>query len=460
MSNENPPQGQGQNEERGSSRIFDWFFSRGVTIPILVFALLILAGLLLFGIHPWYVLQGAVESYRQAQLKDAIVEHHVELGNSFLNVGRPEAAAAEYEEALKVAPTNARVQLSVRKSELYRQIRDREYDGATMQDRLTRLEEVSPNDFTGDFSDIHLSHLRTLEGDISRDPGKAEGLYQEATSLNPKNSYAFAALSIVYDQQGRPEEALEMAEKAYNMADQHPEYQNNRAFVLYENKRYEDSIVAYTKILDEDPEFLTPYFELPIVYRVVGDVRIARDLQTGFIEQFLEDEEQAKELAKLEKNKGILFYPTQSGRPVYLSKDPEKKYYAYYSAALTSYLLGDEEEAEERVNQARGVSVPTTSKAEVKRLMEHDVQTLQEQDRFRAKADNFQEEFLDQEETAPVAAAGGKTETKASKAEVKAGGAQVKTLPSTGGADIAALLGLGAAALLVGGVLLAHRIIR
>jgi LPXTG-motif cell wall-anchored protein len=65
-----------------------------------------------------------------------------------------------------------------------------------------------------------------------------------------------------------------------------------------------------------------------------------------------------------------------------------------------------------------------------------------------------------------AAAAGPKAEAKAGKAEAKApeakaGGAEAKALPKTGGvAGAASLLGLGAGALLVGGGLLARRIIR
>jgi hypothetical protein len=168
-------------------------------------------------------------------------------------------------------------------------------------------------------------------------------------------------------------------------------------------------------------------------------------LQTYLIEELLEDEE----LASLEKNKGGLFFPTQSGDPVYLSKDPEKKYYAYYSAALTSYLLGDEAEAEERVDQAGDISIPTALKSEVNRLMKYDIQILQEQDRFNAKAGDFKNEFLNQEEIELVAATGGKTGAKAG----KAGGTQATTLPSTGGTDSVALLGLATALLVVGGLL-------
>jgi LPXTG-motif cell wall-anchored protein len=45
-------------------------------------------------------------------------------------------------------------------------------------------------------------------------------------------------------------------------------------------------------------------------------------------------------------------------------------------------------------------------------------------------------------------------------AQAKAGAAQAKTLPATGGLDIASLLGLGAGALLVSGGLLVRKIIR
>jgi hypothetical protein len=63
------------------------------------------------------------------------------------------------------------------------------------------------------------------------------------------------------------------------------------------------------------------------------------------------------------------------------------------------------------------------------------------------------------------AAAGPKAETKAGKAEAKAGeakagGAAAKALPATGGLDSLPLLGLGGAALLLGGGLLARKMSR
>ncbi len=390
-------QGQEPNGDKSSARlarVFRWILSQGVTIPLLLSALLTLAGLIWFSIPPWRILQGAVHSYREAELKDDIVEHHLELGDSFLNVGRPEAAKAEYDEALKLDPTNALVQLSFRKTELLAQILERNFDPATVYEQILQLKNVGSADLPNAFNDKHLSHMLSFEGDIflDYDEEEAERLYEEAASTNPQNPYPVAAVADLYMRQHKIDEALIRYKKAHQTATWHPQYQSNLAYALYENKQYEEAAEQYEDLLDWDPGLLQGYFELPKVYLVLGNLEDAYLIQRDLVESLVDDEK----LTSLEKNKGRLFYLTDSqSSSVHLPSNTEKKFYAYYSIALTSYLLGKEEEAEEYVSRARDVPISSYSKSEVIRLMQHDIRILQEeQEGLVDKTDEFKSEFL------------------------------------------------------------------
>jgi tetratricopeptide (TPR) repeat protein len=396
-------QAQEQEEKKmGVSRLFDWIFSRGVTIPVLLSVLLILGGLIYFDIPPWRVLQGAVDSYRQAVLKDALINRHLEAGNAFLNLGRPGAAKIEYEQALKLDPTDAWIQLSVRKAELFTQIREgTDYDRAAMYEKIAQLSKLDLNDYNDDPSqeeqklyDVHMSHMRVFEGDLlaSYRPDRAEELYNEAISLNDKNSYAFFALGVLYDGQNKPEMALEKFEEAYEMKPYNSEYHSNYAYALYENKSYEKAEEEYLDVNLWDPYFLTTYFDLSKVYLVQGKIYEANFYQERLIE-LLEDER----VTSLEKNRATIYYATPpSPYPVYLPGLAEKKYYAYYSVALTAYLLGKEDNATGYVNQTGDVSMDDLAKSEIKRLVEHDIETLKEEQggRLATKAEKFKQQFL------------------------------------------------------------------
>jgi hypothetical protein len=90
------------------------------------------------------------------------------------------------------------------------------------------------------------------------------------------------------------------------------------------------------------------YHDLAQLYRLTG----FRDLETSdlissidYYEQFIDMLEDEK-ITSLDQNKGGLVFTTgPDSPPVYLVENPELRYYAYYSIALTYYLLGQTEDA-------------------------------------------------------------------------------------------------------------------
>ena len=106
----------------------------------------------------------------------------------------------------------------------------------------------------------------------------------------------------------------------------------------------------------------------------------------------LEDEE----VTSQEKNKVAITLTTgPDSYPVYLYENPEMRYYAYYSMGLTSHLRGHTGEAEAYVNEAGSIRIDPYVESEIQRLMEYDIKLLlEEQQQFKARADDFRAKFL------------------------------------------------------------------
>ena len=108
----------------------------------------------------------------------------------------------------------------------------------------------------------------------------------------------------------------------------------------------------------------------------------------------LEDEK----VTSLEQNQGgITFTTGPDSYPVYLYENSEKRYYAYYSMALTAYLLGQTEDAERYVNEAKDIQVNPTIKPEIDRLLKYDVKVLEEEQPWlKEYANQFRGKYLTQ----------------------------------------------------------------
>jgi hypothetical protein len=89
------------------------------------------------------------------------------------------------------------------------------------------------------------------------------------------------------------------------------------------------------------------------------------------------------------------FVATGSGEfTVGLAEDPEKRYYAYYNMALTSYLMNKTWEAESYTNKAQAIQMNPDVKSEVKRLIDYYIDRLKEEQNYDTKAEEFTAQYL------------------------------------------------------------------
>lgn len=113
---------------------------------------------------------------------------------------------------------------------------------------------------------------------------------------------------------------------------------------------------------------------------------------------------QDEQLTSLDRNQGSYSFTIGTARDnpglggwsaVYLHKPSEQLYYAHYGLALTLHLMGRTEEAENHVHIANDLQTNSSMEADVKQLMQYDIDKLQEEkEQFSDTADHFREEFL------------------------------------------------------------------
>jgi tetratricopeptide (TPR) repeat protein len=350
----------------------------------------LLMGWALYGTSPLHSLERIAHEQRQQDREEAQADskkemgaYYVDLGNSLLNMGQAEAAQAEFENALEVDPLNTEAHEGALQADLFMYIQGEDYDKGIAERKLDELLERYPND----------THLWTFMGDVFSYYYNEEALksYQKAVEINPKNAYAYSGMASIYYDEGKYDKNLEMAEKAYDLAPWDSTLQHNYANALYAKGRYKDALGIYEDLTFWDWQYMGAYHDLAQLYRLTGDLESAQWSYEQFIDM-LED----KEVTSLEKNQGGFTFTTGPDTyPVYLYENPEFRYYAYYSVALTSYLRGRPGEAESYVDKARDIQIDPYVESEIERLMEYDIKLLlEEQEKFEPRANEFRSTFL------------------------------------------------------------------
>jgi tetratricopeptide (TPR) repeat protein len=318
---------------------------------------------------------------------------------------------------LQLDPRNADAEAGLAKAELFIPIEEKYYDPSVAAQKLAQfLQErhVNPKTCEGKVPDQSFirdilglkpkedranTHVYALLGDLAQANQTAQTpldnamtCYEHAISLDKGNSYAYFGKGVVYHQNGKPEKALKMYDLALDKSPNNQEYLNNRAYALYaanEDKgAIEDAITINEEINTWDPWFLTSYFDVIHMYRVREELTKAHAKELQLIE-LLENEA----VMSLERNQVDFFYEYGGSDPVRISGYSAKRYYAYHGTALTTYLLGNEKEAQKYKDRAMNLNLDTGIESQIKRLIEFEIQALQDEHN-RVQCENFREKFL------------------------------------------------------------------
>jgi tetratricopeptide (TPR) repeat protein len=389
-----------------------WVIIHAVGLGLVMSVFLVLAGVLFYGVDPFQIIERPVASYQQEQFEEQMVDRHLTLANRLLNIGQPSIAKGEFEQALKLDPTNTEAELGVAKCDLFISILEQDYNLEVMEQRIqTLMDEVSQEQLQKDTHWLTRltsmltstseqprgdTHGHTLLGHIFRqsDPQRALHHYDKAIENDEneaKNATAYYSKGAIFEGQGRLDRALRMYNKAHSIAKWNPLYQQAMAYVLYEQQHYKRARAKFENLVHWDPQYLWVYSDLALVYQLLGYTKIADFYQTQLI-ALVEDEN----VISLEKNRGTLAFNTRIG-PIYLSQSEEKLYYVYYNAAWTSHLLGNKKNTEELVDTAEEYGLDTDREWEIKQIIDDNIAvylSVNDERRIAKKAQTFRSEFI------------------------------------------------------------------
>jgi tetratricopeptide (TPR) repeat protein len=379
--------------------------STWVVFFALLSGLTLLVGIARYDVGPFHTLERVGREQKQAEKQESLAKLHVDLGNSLLNVGQAKEAKAEFERALELDPFNRSAEMGTLKSELFESVEAEEYDSAVIGPKLDELVKERPDTHVYAFRGT-LRYFEVIPPDRSLPEEEQAKPYQPALSdlkqavkRNASNAYAYDSMGSIYYDLGQFDEYLEMAEKAYRLSPRDPLIKHDYANALYANKRYNDAIKEYDEIRFMDEQYMWAYHDLAQVCRLI-DVTDKNQYvyylsySQRYYEQFiamLED----KEFTSLEKNQAAFTFTTgPNSYPVTLYENPEMRYYAYYGIALTSYLQERPEEAESYVSKAEAIQIDPALESEVKKLLEYDINLLQEEQQWLRGATAFSKKYL------------------------------------------------------------------
>ena len=218
---------------------------------------------------------------------------------------------------------------------------------------------------------------------------KAAINYQKAIDKDRSVAAAYEGLGLVYALQNKHNLALKNLKEAANLSEWNLKYQNNLACEYYTSKNYKQAISLYTNILTLNRNYIEAYFICSNCYLCIGDLENARRLQEMQI-KLLED----NSTENLTYNQNPYYYSNNKGDKVSLDTYALKKYYFYNNAALTYYLLGDENKTRELIKKANNLHIDKKSELKIEIILNDDIESLQKaQPMFINKTIEFRNKF-------------------------------------------------------------------
>ena len=334
-------------------------------------------------LQPFEEIKARQDEYtRKAQnleYRQRMVKRHIDLGNSFLNVGQLEAAHGEFENALKLAPDNSKAHFGKLKAEVFTPIAEREYDPEIAKLKLDLILTEREDD------PQTLAFLGDVYQSISTE--KALKYYNDAIKKDPSVAIAYAGIGLIHDKAGQIDDAIAMYEKALAISSWNQGFLNNLGYQYLRRNEYPKAIEKYTLLLQLDGRFLLTYYTLSNAYRLTGNLPKAM-----WIQERLLDLLDNTTITSLPRNRREWFFHTDT-RLVHFYDLQMRKCYALYNAALTAYLEKDKAKASAYIAKAKALKSP--DQQWVKILVRFDIQTIKNsQKQFAPAADGFAAKYL------------------------------------------------------------------
>ena len=320
---------------------------------------------------------------KQQEFQKRITNRYIALGNSLLNVGQLEISKNQFEKALSIDPLNTDAQLGLIKSEIFYSNQNSGYSAEVCRKKIELIlaeKPADPHAYTF-LADVYGSLKLSEYDDI------ALSYYEKAISVDPEIAIAHFGIACIYDKRKKLDEALRKYEQAYGLSEWSHLFANNLAYQYVQRKRYKEAINKYQLMVSLQCDYLLPYYSIASCYRLVGNFEESYRYLKQLIKMF-EDEKITSQI----KNRGEWCFRIDIGDvPVYTITD--KKWYAYYSLALTYHCLDDKAHTEKYIEQAELLHIEDVQW--INNLISYDIDLLiNEQPDLKPKLEEFKNNIL------------------------------------------------------------------
>lgn len=286
----------------------------------------------------------------QQRFKETMLKRQLALGKSLLDIGKHDAALAEYEDALKLDPASTEAQLGRLKARIFALNAD-QFSPEVIEKRIQLVRNIARENSADQKGDD--AHARSALGDLYApvDEAVAMGHYRAAIAIDSSVATARFGLSWLLDSAGELDGAIAELEAAAKISPLNPAFLNNLGYLYTRRKSYTKALAAYGKARRLDPAHLITYCEQAHVYLLTGKTAEARQALEDLVWQMRDET-----LMKQPKNNIPWLFPTDDG-PLPLSETNEKQRYCWLSLALARFLTGDAVGAEQAITEATAIHV-------------------------------------------------------------------------------------------------------
>lgn len=346
-------------------------------------------GLYIFNVDPGYYFHHIGFQQKQERLQEdqeilkyKFTQFHNKLGREFLYIEQFNASRDEFNQVLKVDPLNQNASKGLFFCDVFSKAKNNSIEHEITYKQLDAIKTEYPDD---PLPYLFLGEFNFVRGFM---PEAADN-YQKAIEKDSSVAAAYEGLGMVYALQNRDDLALKYFKEAANRSKWNLRYQYNLANRYYELKDYKQAIVWYKVTLVLNPNYIDAYSSCSNACLCIGDLENASILQEKQIE-LLED----YSTETLTYNQNPYYYTNNKGDEITLDTYAKKKYYFYYNAALTYYLLGNENKTIELKKKANNLHIGKESESQVKVILNDEIEKLQKtQPIFMDKTIEFRNKF-------------------------------------------------------------------
>jgi tetratricopeptide (TPR) repeat protein len=280
------------------------------------------------------------------------IDSQIIQGEKLVNKGRYKEAKTAFEAVVQSSPQNHRAVWDLRKA------RSREISSRYA------YKQILDNFYTENPDDPHVNLFLGEFYLADEQPEQAKSFFDRALELNFDYPEAHFHKGELYEQQDK----LEAAKNEYALAiDIIPaaKYHTSLAHLYLKQRHFDLAITEFEK----NSEYPLSALESAKIYWQRDQLGVALMRQLQAIEWLTNND-----IMAMPENQDVWVFPVEDDRTVKLNTVDKKKAYAYFSVAVTLFLLDNRDEAENYMQKMRVLDIPRP--ADLDAIMNSDLDTF------------------------------------------------------------------------------------